>query len=107
MLHGGRRREVNGQRQGAGGVHPGYLSGPVLTPWPPSPFRRGGTKCQPPAHDMALLLRRFQRMVAPFVEIILQSQALLVGFDRADRLYETFDLRFSPELPWRARPPGA
>src|SRR2546426_9708258 len=58
-----------------------------------SPGVSGGTPRNRPQ-----LLRSFQRMLAPLVELILQSQALLVDFDRADRLHDTVDPRPSLEL---------
>src|SRR5713226_3939300 len=55
----------------------------------------------------AKLLRRLQRMLAPLVELILQSQALLISLDGAYRLHDAVDpcLRF--ELAKLARGRGA
>src|SRR5439155_16393003 len=89
MLHGGRQPEVNGQRQGPEAF---TLATSPIRSSPPGPL------------DVALLLRRFQRMLAPLVELILQSQALLVGFDGADRLHGTIDPRLRLELAELATP---
>src|SRR5467141_4555358 len=53
------------------------------------------------------LLRRLQRMPAPLVELILQSQAFLVSFDRAYRLHEPVDPCPRLELAELARRRGA
>src|SRR2546426_6526778 len=37
-------------------------------------------------------------MLAPLVELVLQSQAFLVGFDGADRLYDAVDPRLRLEI---------
>src|SRR5256886_14247378 len=44
------------------------------------------------------LLRCLQRVLAPLVELVLQAQALLVGFDGADRLDDPVDPRLRLEL---------
>src|SRR5438094_10600257 len=46
-------------------------------------------------------------MLAPLVELILQVQALLVRFDRADRLHDPTDPRLRLELAELARRRGA
>src|SRR3989475_3656398 len=53
------------------------------------------------------LLRRVERMLAPLVELILQSQACLISFDRADRLHDAVDPRLRFELAELARCRGA
>src|SRR5207247_1101145 len=53
------------------------------------------------------LLRRLERMLAPLVELILQSQAFLISFDRADRLHDAVDPRLGFELAELARCRGA
>src|SRR5207245_5501875 len=49
----------------------------------------------------------FQRVLAPLVEFVLQAQALLVRFDRADRLHDPIDPRLRFELADLARRSGA
>src|SRR6266536_5728680 len=53
------------------------------------------------------LLRRVQRMPAPLVELILQSQALLVSLDRAYGLHDAVDPVLRLELTQLARCRGA
>src|SRR5260370_16715310 len=55
----------------------------------------------------ANLLRRVERMLAPLVELILQSQALLICLDGAYRLHDAVDPRLCFELAELARRPGA
>src|SRR5436309_16055224 len=49
------------------------------------------------------LLRRLERMLAPHAELILQSQAFLISFDRADRLHDPVDPRLGFALAELAR----
>src|SRR5947207_14649204 len=64
----------------------------------PSCSTRVVTSCSP---------RRLCRMLAPLVELILQSQALLVRFDRADPLHDGVDPRLRLEVAELARRDGA
>src|SRR6266567_6484239 len=56
---------------------------------------------------VAILLRRVQRVLAPLVELALQSQALLISLDGANRLHDAVDPRLGFELAELARRRGA
>src|SRR5918996_5886704 len=64
------------------------------------PQREGGSTGGGEARAIAPshLLASIQRTPAPLVELILQAQTLLVGFDGADRLHDAVDPRLRREL---------